>query len=128
VIFRKPARKIYKVFLHATPADRGYHYFVKRDGSIVAGLDIEEADRQSAIAIFCLGLNAKQKAAIHKFCWSISEACGHEISFHGNTKLKKCLNLDKYQRMIPPEQPPQVFRTQKTSWQTLVEWFHKDEL
>jgi len=135
--FKKPNRKVNKVYIHCSASDVkahdnietirewhirdnkwsdvGYHYFIRKDGTIEEGRDLEaipsaqKGHNTGSIAI-CLSGNHKdlfrqeQFESLIELCKEINY-CYSKISFHGHCEVsdkkcpvfdyKKILNVDK---------------------------------
>ena len=126
--FKKPKRRVTRVFLHCSASDHpnhddvsvmdawhrargwsgvGYHFFIKKDGTIQKGRDIErtpaaQAGHNSATIAICLhGLDVKkfteaQFDAGRRLCFAIDEAYGGKVTFHGHREVaaKACPVFD----------------------------------
>lgn len=137
-MFSKPNRTVTRVFLHCTASelkkhdkvsairemhlargwsDVGYHLFIRKDGTLENGRDLEtvpaaqKGHNTYSIAICLHGLKqelftAKQFKTLKALCLAIDKAYGGEISFHGHREVaaKACpvfdyrqvLKLDEY--------------------------------
>ncbi len=151
--FRKPARPVDRVFLHCSASDRpehdsvavidawhkargwagiGYHFFIRKDGILELGRDIEkipaaqEGNNTGTIAICLHGLDRgrfteAQFATLRELCGQIDRAYGrgiNQVSFHGHCEVanKACpvfdyravLSLDKAGRLgtVAPNMKP----------------------
>jgi len=133
-LFIKPCKRLVtKVFIHCSASDNpnvdakeitswhvkrgfatiGYHYFIKSDGTVEVGRNIEqipaaqEGNNRGSIAICVNGLtkfNQDQFDSLINLCDDISIAYDHQITFHGHCEVsnKSCpvfdyrnvLNLD----------------------------------
>ena len=128
-LFEKPERAITKVFLHCSASNRpnhddvevirkwhkqrgwsdiGYHYFIRADGTIEKGRDIEKKPAAQAghntgtIAICLHGLYPQdfslfQYESVYKLCKAIDDAYDdRRISFHGHCEVspKPCPVFD----------------------------------
>jgi N-acetyl-anhydromuramyl-L-alanine amidase AmpD len=84
-------------------SDVGYHFFVKKDGTVQAGRPLSRTPAAQArhnagtIAICCHGLAEEkftqtQYEAVIALCKEIDEAYAHEITFHGHREVsaKSC--------------------------------------
>lgn len=129
--FRKPARPVTRVFVHCSASDRpehdsaavidawhkqrgwagiGYHYFIRKDGTLELGRDLEkipaaqEGNNTGTIAICLHGLEREnfteaQFATLRELCGQIDRAYGrgiHRITFHGHCEVanKACPVFD----------------------------------
>lgn len=151
IVFEKPKREITKVFLHCSASNRpdhdnvevirswhkqrgwsdiGYHYFIRADGTIEAGRDIEakpaaqKGHNTGSIAICLHGLypqdfNIAQFDAVYSLCKAIDDAyTDRRISFHGHCEVsnKPCpvfdypsvLKLDRLGIMVSDMEGPTV--------------------
>lgn len=139
--FKKPARAISRVFVHCSASDNpvhdnaatmhkwhlergfaeiGYHYFIRKDGTIEEGRDIEKVPAAQSghntgtIAICCHGLTANlftdaQFAALARITRAINNSYSGKLTFHGHCevaaklcpvfKYKTVLKLDKFGRL-----------------------------
>jgi len=140
-LFIAPKRRVDRVFIHCSASDNpkhddvsiirqwhlarkppfvdvGYHFFIKLDGSIQAGRNIEitpaaqEGNNANTIAICCAGLSAftnEQFNSLRVLCNSIQCAIP-QVTFHGHCEVnarktcpvfdyKKVLRLDAAGRM-----------------------------
>ena len=98
-------------------ADIGYHYFIRFDGTIQTGRDLEKipaaqkGHNRGSIAICLHGLNEEdfteeQYEALILLCGQINKTYAHKISFHGHREVssklcpvfdyKRVLNLDEH--------------------------------
>lgn len=134
--FKKPNRKVTRVFIHCSAASRpsvdaeevdlwhrqrgwseiGYHYFIKTDGTLEMGRDLEKTPAAQrfhnlwTIAICLNGLKvsdftAAQFITLQELCFKIDMSYRHKVTFHGHREVaaKACpvfdyqsvLNLDK---------------------------------
>lgn len=141
-VYRKPRRrKISRVFLHHSASDNpdhddvsvirkwhyergfkdvGYHYFIKKDGGIQIGRDVEimpaaqKNNNKGTVAICMHGLEQpkfteKQRQSLIVLCRAINQAHDGEVTFHGHKEVgntecprypyKLWLNLDDGGRM-----------------------------
>lgn len=146
-MFQKPKRHISRVFIHCSASDNpkhndisvirkwhtdpkpegrgwsdvGYHYFIKKDGTIQTGRPLErtpaaqKGHNKGTIAICLHGLKEgnftqEQKRSLIRLCTVINRAYNSKITFHGHREvepLKTCpvfdykqwLSLDEYGRM-----------------------------
>lgn len=148
--FRKPTREIDRVFLHCSASDEdehddvavmrrwhvdergwddvGYHFFIKKDGTIQPGRDLEKAPaaqrghNTGTVAICLHGLTVgrftrNQYHSLIALCREIDGALGGMASFHGHSEVssKACpvfpyrvvLGLDVHGEMVfaPTETP-----------------------
>ncbi len=136
-MFKKPKRKVHHVFIHCSASDRpehdnietirqwhlargfsdvGYHYFIRKDGTLEKGRPLEKTPaaqkghNRHTIAICLHGLKIEkftdaQKETLLKLCKTI-DAAYDNISFHGHCEVsakacpvidyKTLLNLDAY--------------------------------
>lgn len=137
-MFTKPRRKVTRVFIHCTASelkkhdsaaairkmhldrgwsDIGYHLFIRKNGMLENGRDLEKVPaaqkghNTNSIAICLHGLKkdlftAKQFKTLKQLCIEISKAYEGEISFHGHCEVaskscpvfdyKSVLKLDRY--------------------------------
>ena len=150
--FQRPAREIDRVFLHCSASDRdehddvsvmrrwhvddrgwddvGYHYFIKKDGTVQPGRDLEKTPaaqrghNAGTIAICLHGLavgrfTREQYRSLIGLCRDLDDALDGMASFHGHSEVssKACpvypyrvvLGLDAHGEMIfaPSETPLQ---------------------
>ena len=136
-MFTKPSRKIHRVFIHCSASDHahhdnaatmkswhlargfsdvGYHFFIRKDGTLEYGRDIEKTPAAqkghnlNTLAICVHGLKEEnfteaQFSTLNKLATQI-EHNYENISFHGHCEVskkacpvfnyKKVLDLDKY--------------------------------
>ena len=139
--FVKPARPVNRVFLHCSASDRpehdsaavidawhkqrgwtgiGYHFFVRKDGTLEPGRSLEktpaaqEGNNTGTIAICLHGLAREafteaQFATLRTLCDQINQVYGGLVTFHGHCEVaaKACpvfsyrevLGIDKDGRM-----------------------------
>lgn len=139
--FAKPRRSVSRVFIHCSADDRnandnaatmhrwhlergfaeiGYHFFIRKDGTIEVGRDIEkvpaaqEGHNTGSIAICCHGLleglfTQAQFNALRSLCSKINAAYSKGVTFHGHCEVaaklcpvfnyKSVLKLDKFGRL-----------------------------
>lgn len=138
----KPARPVFKVFIHCSASDYpahdnaetmdnwhkergwsgiGYHFFIKKDGTIQAGRNIEKTPaaqknhNTGSIAICVHGLKKEnftkeQRGALKALCLILNRLYRGGITYHGHREVepnKECpvfdyrawLDLDKNGRM-----------------------------
>lgn len=138
-IFTRPERTVNRVFIHCSASDNpkhddvsvirkwhkergfadvGYHFYIKKDGEIQPGRNIEATPaaqaphNQNTIAICCGGLKdftESQFTALRRICREIHDEIP-EATFHGHCEVsdktcpvfdyKKVLNLDFLGKMI----------------------------
>ena len=140
-IFEKPTRTVKKVFIHCSDSDWrhhddisvirkwhvqergwydvGYHYFIKKNGTIQKGRSLEltpssQRGYNSRTISICLHgkekFTEKQFESLIKLCLEIHRAYNGRITFHGHREVtdeKTCpnfdyvevLNLDEHGRM-----------------------------
>lgn len=139
--FRKPARAVSRVFVHCSASDRpehdsaavidrwhrekgwagiGYHFFIRKDGTLELGRDLEkipaaqEGNNTGTIAICLHGLEREnfteaQFATLRSLCGQINYAYGVMVSgaffarvtFHGHCEVaKKACPVFDYQRVL----------------------------
>jgi N-acetyl-anhydromuramyl-L-alanine amidase AmpD len=125
--FNKPNRNITEVFLHCSATDNpdhddvevirkwhtdkgwsdiGYHFFIRKDGTVDVGRDLEKipaaqkGHNTNSIAICCHGLLVEnftevQMDALVKLCQNIDDAYSY-ITFHGHCEVsnKTCPVFD----------------------------------
>lgn len=156
-MFIKPERVVKRVFIHCSASDNpdhddisvirrwhvegngwkdvAYHSFIKKDGTVQQGRDLEKTPAAQAghnkntIATCLHGLDVdqftdEQKNSLFAYCEEINQAYGGDITFHGHKEVsnKTCpvidyvsiLNLDEqgYMREVVPENPPVEETTQ----------------
>lgn len=126
--FQKPARPIDRVFIHCSASDRpehdswavidrwhrekgwagiGYHFFIRKDGTLETGRDIEktpaaqENHNLRTIAICLHGLEAPnfteaQFRTLRGLCLDIDDAFRGAMTFHGHREVarKECPVID----------------------------------
>ncbi len=128
--FKKPDREVDRVFLHCSASDRpehdtvevmrewhlargwsdvGYHYFIRKDGTVESGRPLERSPaaqrghNRSTIAICLHGLEpdrftAAQYESVIELCQAIDRAYGveHGVTFHGHCEVssKACPVFD----------------------------------
>lgn len=140
--FQKPNRHVYTVFLHCSASDNpdhddvsvikqwhldrgwsdvGYHYFIKKDGTLQIGRDLERTPaaqkgyNTGSIAICLHGLleynfTLEQFNTLRELCKEINSSY-KEITFHGHNEVnpnktcpvfnvKDVLNLDNSGKML----------------------------
>lgn len=137
-MFNKPRRKVTRVFIHCTASDLvkhdsvaairkmhldrgwsdiGYHLFIRKNGKLEAGRDLEKipaaqkGHNTNSIAICLHGLKKdkftkSQFDSLKRLCLEINDAYNGEISFHGHCEVaskacpvfdyKAILKLDPY--------------------------------
>ena len=137
-MFTKPSRKVTRIFIHCTASDLkkhdsaaairkihldrgwsdiGYHLFIRKNGMLENGRDLEKipaaqkGHNTNSIAICLHGLKkdkfgTAQFDTLKRICLEINKAYNGEISFHGHCEVasKSCpvfnyrsiLKLDKY--------------------------------
>jgi N-acetyl-anhydromuramyl-L-alanine amidase AmpD len=139
--FQKPTREVSKVFLHCSASDRpehdnievikewhlargfsdvGYHFFIRKDGTIEEGRPIEQVPaaqkgfNTGSIAICCHGLTEFtdiQLSKLYFLCKSIDKVYQSRITFHGHCEVnsnktcpvfdyKNILDLDSNGKML----------------------------
>ena len=146
--FKKPKRQIDTVFLHCSASDRpehdsiqvikkwhtdpkpqgkgwsdvGYHYFIRKDGTIERGRSLEKIPaaqkgyNSGSIAICAHGLDIDkftevQLEAVKDLCKTINLAYGNYLRFRGHCEVnsnktcpvfdyKELLNLDENGKMV----------------------------
>ena len=138
LLFKKPRRTVRRVFLHCSASDNpahdnaatmdrwhkqrgwsgiGYHFFIRKDGTLEYGRDIEKTpaaqagNNRGTIAICCHGLDKNrfteaQQFTLYKLCVEINQAYGGHVTFHGHREVaakacpvfdyKRWLGLDQY--------------------------------
>lgn len=138
----KPKRNVFCVFLHCSASDNekhdnaetmhkwhlergfneiGYHFFIRKDGTIQYGRDCErvpaaqEGHNQGSIAICCHGLEKDkftdaQRHSLRALCIHLNALYKGGLTFHGHKEVaaKDCpvypykvwLGLDENGRMI----------------------------
>jgi peptidoglycan hydrolase-like protein with peptidoglycan-binding domain len=126
--FRKPARPVSRVFVHCSASDRpehdsaavidrwhrekgwagiGYHFFIRKDGTLETGRDLEkipaaqEGNNTGTIAICLHGLDIDkfteaQFSTLRGLCLDIDEAYRGTVTFHGHREVarKECPVFD----------------------------------
>lgn len=140
--FKKPARPVTRVFVHCSASDNpkhdnwatidrwhrergwacgGYHFFIRRDGTLEMGRDLDkipaaqEGNNNGTITICLHGLKKElfreeQFATLRALCGQIDAAYGDDVTFHGHCEVsnKSCpvydycavLNLDASGMMV----------------------------
>lgn len=127
-IFEKPGRRVDRVFIHCSDSDWkhhddisvirkwhteqngwrdvGYHYFIKKNGEIQKGRDIEitpssqKGHNRRTISICLHGRHKftnKQFESLRKLCLEINELYQGRVTFHGHREVtdeKTCPNFD----------------------------------
>ncbi|MDP5307912.1 N-acetylmuramoyl-L-alanine amidase [Paracoccus spongiarum] len=122
--FQKPARPVSRVFLHCSASDRpehdsaavidawhkangwagiGYHYFIRKDGTLESGRDLNKVPaaqgghNTGTIAICLHGLEISkftpaQFASLRGLCIQINRAYAGNVTFHGHCEVspKSC--------------------------------------
>ncbi|MBC9246727.1 peptidoglycan-binding domain-containing protein [Paracoccus sp. 11-3] len=118
-VFKKPARKVTRVFLHCSASDRpehdsaavidawhkangwagiGYHFFIRKDGTLEIGRDLEKTPaaqgghNTATIAICLHGLEIDkfteaQFVTLRTLCGQIDDAYGGTVTFHGHREV-----------------------------------------
>lgn len=121
MLFKKPFRSVQRVFLHCSASDNaahddisvmnkwhkergfaevGYHYFIKKDGTLQAGRNIEktpaaqQGNNLATIAICLHGLNrnrftAEQFRTLRAIVSAINKAYNGQVSFHGHREVAR---------------------------------------
>lgn len=131
--FRKPARPVSRVFIHCSASDNplhdsaavidawhkakgwagiGYHFFIRKDGTLEMGRDLEkipaaqEGNNVGTIAICQHGLERDkfteaQFVTLSALCDQINRAYGGKVTFHGHCEVspKTCPVID-YQSVL----------------------------
>ena len=139
--FEKPSRTVDRVFIHCSDSDWkhhddisvikkwhvedngwndvGYHYFIKRNGTIQKGRDLEitpssqKGHNNKTISICLHGrerFTKRQFESLRKLCSEIQQLYKGKVTFHGHREVTdektcpnfdyvKVLNLDKHGRM-----------------------------
>lgn len=126
--FHKPRRRVERVFLHCSASDVpahddvkvmdawhrargwsgvGYHFFIKKDGTLQAGRDVEKTPAAQAghntgtIAICLHGLDIEkfteaQFVTLRALCFAIDTAYDGKVTFHGHREVaaKACPVID----------------------------------
>ncbi len=117
MIFRKPQRKVNRVFIHCSASDNpdhddisviekwhkerrfagvGYHYFITKNGDVQIGRELERSPaaqrghNKGTIAICLHGLKdftEDQFDALAELCSRIDAAYRHDITFHGHCEV-----------------------------------------
>lgn len=129
-VFDKPSRKIRRVFIHCSASDNpshddisvirkwhttkdkndpskpwsdvGYHYFIKKDGTIQAGRPLNRAPaaqgghNKATIAICCAGLKKEsftqmQFDSLKSLCVAINTVYEGDVTFHGHCEVSSKL-------------------------------------
>ena len=132
-MFKKPSREVSKVFLHCSASDNpkhdnaatmnawhkergfneiGYHFFIRKDGTIERGRDIEkvpaaqQGHNTGSIAICLHGLKKElftsaQFSALKSLCQEINFEYHGEVTFHGHKEVaaKDCPVFD-YKKVL----------------------------
>ena len=131
--FIKPARAVRRVFLHCSASDNpahdsvavidrwhkekgwagcGYHFFIRRDGTLELGRDLEktpaaqEGNNTGTIAICLHGLSVEkftdaQFATLRNLCGQIERAYQGAITFHGHCEVaKKTCPVFDYRKLL----------------------------
>lgn len=132
-MFTKPKRSVKRVFLHCTASDLpqhdnvnairklhlnqgwndiGYHFFIRKNGQIESGRDLEKipaaqsGHNRGTIAICLHGLQkskftSAQFDSLRSLCLAIDQAYAGNISFHGHREVaaKACPVFD-YQSVL----------------------------
>lgn len=120
-VFKKPARTVTRVFVHCSASDRpehdsaavidqwhrqngwagiGYHFFIRKDGVLEIGRDLEKVPAAQAghnagtIAICLHGLEKDrftpdQFDTLGELCLQIKEAYQGQVTFHGHCEVAK---------------------------------------
>lgn len=132
-MFKKPKRTVDRVFLHCSAASRknidaeeidlwhkqrgwsgiGYHYFIKTDGTLEEGRDLEKTpaaqawNNRGTIAICLNGLKLSdftkaQFKTLNKLCKEINTEYNGRVSFwpHNAVAAKACPVFDVY-KVLP---------------------------
>ena len=118
---KKPKRNVAKVFLHCSASDHahhdnaetmdkwhkergwsgiGYHYFIRKDGVIQVGRDIEKVPaaqrghNTGSIAICVHGLDVnkftkEQRASLTALCLTLNKLYRGGLTFHGHREVEK---------------------------------------
>ena len=139
--FEKPSRTVDRVFIHCSDSDWkhhddisvirkwhvedngwndvGYHYFIKRNGTIQKGRDLEitpssqQGHNNKTISICLHGrerFTKRQFESLKKLCLEMNTLYKGKVTFHGHKEVArektcpnfdyvKVLNLDKHGRM-----------------------------
>lgn len=116
---KKPKRPVFRVFIHCSASDKreddnalvidqwhrargfngiGYHFFIRKDGTIQEGRDLEkvpaaqEGHNRDTIAICCHGLKKEnfteeQKASLLALCVTINRLYAGGLTFHGHCEV-----------------------------------------
>lgn len=118
--FKKPKRRVSRVFIHCSAASRpsvdaeevdlwhrqrgwseiGYHYFIKTDGTVEIGRDLEKTPAAQrfhnlwTIAICLNGLKPsdftdRQFLHLKQLCIQINKAYEGKVTFHGHCEVAK---------------------------------------
>jgi len=131
-IFEKPDRFVNKVFLHHSASDHeehddievirdwhvnhngwsdvGYHFFIKKDGTIQLGRSLEvqpasqKGHNKDSISICLSGLHvytAQQMKSLKELCKQINLLYYGQVTFHGHKEVRptKCPYYD-YKRIL----------------------------
>lgn len=120
-LVKKPKRMVKRVFIHCSASDRpeddnaatidrwhkergwsgiGYHFFVRKDGTIESGRDLEvipaaqKGHNTGSIAICVHGLKEKnftlhQRSALTALCLHLNMLYERKITFHGHCEVEK---------------------------------------
>lgn len=143
ITFQKPNRQVNKVFVHCSASDNpdhdnvatmrkwhveergwsdvGYHYFIRKDGTLERGRNLEftpaaqKGHNTGSIAICLHGLaktafTLEQFQTLTELCGLIKVAYDNDITFHGHCEVssktcpvfdyKQVLNLDNLGYMV----------------------------
>ena len=126
--FEKPSRTVDRVFIHCSDSDWkhhddisvirkwhvegngwndvGYHYFIKRNGTIQKGRDLEitpssQKDHNNKTISICLHgrerFTKRQFESLKKLCLEINTLYKGKVTFHGHKEVareKTCPNFD----------------------------------
>lgn len=115
--YKKPKRKIDRVFIHCSASDRpehddikiieawhigrgfkgvGYHYFITNDGNVQAGRDLEripaaQRDHNTGTIAICLHghkkFNGNQLRTLTRLCQAINKEHDGKVTFHGHKEV-----------------------------------------
>lgn len=126
--FKPPRRIVHRVFIHCSASDNplddnikiirawhlkrgftavGYHYFIRKDGTLEVGRDLEmipaaQKDNNAGTLAICLHGLAKDKftekqfETLRELCQQIDSAYDGKITFHGHCEVsdKTCPVFD----------------------------------
>ena len=127
-IFEKPSRTVDRVFIHCSDSDWkhhddisvirkwhmdengwddvGYHFFIKRNGTIQKGRSLEltpSAQKRNNVRTIAICLHGREKftkkqfESLKKLCLEIHKSYQGKVTFHGHREVareKTCPNFD----------------------------------